>query len=1029
MFALVLGALRARPVQAVTVLFLTVLASAAATASPWYMLASARRAAVAEVRAAPAASRTLSVRRITTTSTDPRTALATFGSSVQRLLPVRDPEPVLGMTHSLGVSVASTMRPTPVAYRDDACAHLRITGSCPTAADEVVISQYTAGLLGLEPGATLSLREFATSPPVVLRVVGRYELDDPSGAYWADPLFSRSGAEGGDLDPVFVALSAFGTGRIPEATFVYDAVLPDALIQGEGGYDLADTLRQTGYRLEDAGFHLVTPAQDVVRLIAGDRAAIRRGVLVGAAQVLVLCWFALGLAGWYTARERRNDVALLKLRGATGTLRLALGQHLVPMLLGLVVGAVGGYLVARSLAGAVTDPVEVRLALGLSALAAAITVLGGLVALALTEVAALRAPVVALLRRVPAARRGWRSDVVDLLLIATAVAAVYQARSGGIGPGGAGLGLAAPTLVALAVALLVARLIGYLADRGGGRALRAGRLRWGLTALQFSRQPGTDRVFALVAVAVAVLATAAGGWTAAATVRVDWTTARLGAARVLTVQALNRTALLAAVDRADPQGREAMAVVANPGASPPVLALDASRLAAVARWRPDFGPVTALDVARSGANPVAALPAVTGSALTLRGRNDSGEALTVLAQLENRATGAAVSVPLGPVEPGEHEVSAPVRGCAGERGCRLLRLELVTAPDPDGQTAGAPPGSSLTVTGLSQRGAASAGGGTAGTAADGAADGAVLDATSLGDSRRWRSATAGLGLTINAREGALELRVATTDPFSDVVPDNRAFVVDTPLPLPIVIAGKRPSAWLVADATLNPFGGGPVPVRVAGTATALPVLGGEGVLLDLRSAQAVLADAGIGGTLQVWLATQGPTPVVDRLREAGLVVLADDTLLARQARLAEQGPAVSTWFRLLAAAAGLLLAAAALSVAATVDRSARAVDLRALRTQGLSRRAAITIGYAGYATLVPVGVLCGLVASALAGGLVGLPEPMFTDGGQLVVASAGVHPVVLGVAGLVALAVLGLTWWASVAPLRRQLRLIGGPSR
>ena len=62
----------------------------------------------------------------------------------------------------------------------------------------------------------------------------------------------------------------------------------------------------------------------------------------------------------------------------------------------------------------------------------------------------------------------------------------------------------------------------------------------------------------------------------------------VGADRVLIVQADSRSRLLAAPARVDPEGRTAMAVVAL-AVDRGVLAVDASRLAAVARWRGEYG--------------------------------------------------------------------------------------------------------------------------------------------------------------------------------------------------------------------------------------------------------------------------------------------------------------------------------------------------------------------------------------------------------------------------------------------------------
>src|SRR5258705_6101350 len=168
MFALVLGVLRARTAQTATVLLLTVLASVAATASPWYLLASARRAAAAEVDAAPAAKRMLSVRGITGTAGDPQAALTNFGDSVKRMLPVPGPNPVLGVTRSLSAIQALTTHSMSMAYRDGFCTHMQLVGSCATAPGEAVISSYSAAGLRLDVGDLLTLGACPTSAPTAL---------------------------------------------------------------------------------------------------------------------------------------------------------------------------------------------------------------------------------------------------------------------------------------------------------------------------------------------------------------------------------------------------------------------------------------------------------------------------------------------------------------------------------------------------------------------------------------------------------------------------------------------------------------------------------------------------------------------------------------------------------------------------------------------------------------------------------------------------------------------------------------------
>jgi hypothetical protein len=125
---------------------------------------------------------------------------------------------------------------------------------------------------------------------------------------------------------------------------------------------------------------------------------------------------------------------------------------------------------------------------------------------------------------------------------------------------------------------------------------------------------------------------------------------------------------------------------------------------------------------------------------------------------------------------------------------------------------------------------------------------------------------------------------------------------------------------------------------------------------------------------------------------------------------------------LLAAFIGVLLAAATVAVAAAVDRGAQAGQLGALRLQGLSRRSALITGYAGLVVLIGTGLLCGLVAAAIARPVAQVVAPPFTDGWHVIAPPGALSGAALALAGLVALLVLGLTGLLSVMPLIRRLR-------
>jgi len=995
MVALVLGAIRARTAQALTVLILTALIAAVAAAGPWYAIAAGSRAADGDVAAAPAGQRMLSVRQTATTGGDPQTSLDAFRGTVDGLLPIPGLRAVLGMTVALTTDRASGNPAMSVAYREEFCAHVRLTGPCPAAAGEAAISQDAAVQLGLAPGDKLVLSASQNTVPVTLRIVSRYVVADPAGDYWSNRLFRA--ADG--LEPAFTPVETFTDDQLSDPTLTYDVGVPQALIRGDDGYDLGRVLRAADARFDGAGLRLVNPTWQLLTVIAGDRRTIREAVVVGLSQVLVLGLFAIGLAGRYTGRERRGDIALLKLRGSTrrGMVWLALGQHLAPMLVGALAGAPLGFLAARLLAGPVLGPADRLDALGLSAAAVGLVVAGGLLVLLAVESAVLRLPVLRLLSRVSNGRRDWRADVLDLVLLAVAVAAAYQVRAG---RSTGGLALVAPALVALAVALLLARLLGRVADRGGGAALRSGRLLLGLVAAQTARRPGAHRVFALVAVAVAIFAGTAGAWSAGREARTQRSQVELGAPRVLTVQATNRTALQHAVRGADPGGTHAMAAVVDRDSIPPVVAVDSSRLAAIATWRPEYGALDTLGSAVRATAPPAAVM-VTGSGLTLRIRNADNDPVVVTAVLQHEATGVSHTVVFGPLARGEHRVGAPVSGCTTAPGCRLVRWQL-SAPGGDGLPSAS---AAVTIRGLSQQ--------------EPAAE--VLDAAALGDPRRWRPDFTDAAVDVFATAGALTMRMDRHETGRTQL-GSRVYAVDAALPLPVVMAGPQPANWQFSDAIVFAFGGSPVRVRVAGTAPVLPVVGGAGILADLDTARRISAEGDLGGTYQVWLAGDAPESVVTALRAHGLTILDDASVAGRAARLEDQGTAVGATFALLAAAVGLLLAAAAVAVAAAVERGPQLDQLSALRLQGLPLRTAIGTGYAGSAVLVVAGALAGLLAAAVARPAVGVTIRPFTDDWTLIRPPGALGAGALAVAGLVALVTLGLTSWLSVGPLVRRLR-------
>ncbi|WP_045747086.1 FtsX-like permease family protein [Actinoplanes rectilineatus] len=976
MFALVAGAVRTRTAQVATILVLAAVATAVTAAAPWYAYAAAARAAATDIAAAPDGQRTLSVRQgAEIESGDPGAVVEPFADRVRTRLPLPTEDVALGMITPLAVSRGGTDVDVRLAYRDDFCEQVRIDGACPAARGEVAISRAAAQRLTIGIGSRLTLRDTVSDRTVVTTVVGLYSVDDPSGAYWQSSLVR---AENG-LDPAFTAIDTFSAVMLKSVTLTYDSVIPEGLIS-RPGTDLRALLRAADKQLSP-DLRLVTSADQLIGTIEADRTVIASGVATAAVQILVLAWFAIALAGRYTGRDRRPDVALLKLRGSTrlGILRLLWGQHLVPLAAGTLLGAPAGLLLARLLAGPVDDTADRTSALLIGLGAALAVLLGGLLVLAVLEALVVRLPLSELLRRTSGGRGGWRSGLADLILVAVAVTVVYQAGvggpDGGLAPAGAGM-------LALAVALILARLLSHLAGRMGGAALRAGRLRTGLTALRVARQPGADRVFALVVVATTLFVTAVGGGDAEQRARAERGAWELGADRVLTVQTENRTTLLAAVRQADPDGRQAMAAVVDRVSDLPVLAVDSTRYAAVA--------APGLPGAPPGAGAGGRLPLITGEAVGVRAERHGKQPARLSLLLRNETTGLVVPVDLGVAGAGTTVLRGAAPGCA--TGCRIVHWSLT------GRT-----GAGVTVHSLDQLDPA----------------GPVLGAAELGDVARWRTGSTGVALDVSTSAAGLRLDVPVNT-SDDVESGSRAWPVETTLPLPAVLAGPEPDAWRFADPILGVFGT-PVPVR-ARAVGAVPVLGHHGLFVDLEAFRRLTDEAEPPGEYQVWLAADARPGLVGDLTAAGLTVVADRTVAGRADQLGAQGPAVAARFGLLAGAAALLLAAATVAVAAAVDRGTTREQLRALRVQGLPSRVAVATGRYGVGVPVLAGLVAGLLVTIPATRVTGARVLPFTDGWDVLPPPGVLGPVAFLLGGLAALTVLGLTTWLAVRPFLRDLR-------
>jgi putative ABC transport system permease protein len=437
----------------------------------------------------------------------------------------------------------------------------------------------------------------------------------------------------------------------------------------------------------------------------------------------------------------------------------------------------------------------------------------------------------------------------------------------------------------------------------------------------------------------------------------------VGADRVLTVRAENRLALLQAVRAADPSGRQAMAAVQSlRSGQDRVLLVDSPRLAAVAAWRPEYG-MTAEEAA-AALHPRAPDPImVTGGELAFdldvrMTAPERGRTLFFEAVLADPA-GTRLVARAGPLEEGAAVLKVQVPACAKAPGCRLSSLAVMQSTLEQRVFFAARPGFDVTVRGLS-----------AGTP--------VLTAETLADRTRWRLAVSAAppNLIVTPTGGGLLLRVAPIRPGP--ASDAGVYPVDAPAPI-ATIRAKKLQVRIAGDQRIT-YGSASIAERIAGSATRLPRLGDQGVLVDLEYADRLGADFGAGESMQVWLARGAPRDLTGRLEAQGLIIIGEESIDDVAARYASFGPPLTLQFMLLSAVIGVALAIGSASVVAAVERRPRAAELNALRIQGAPARVVRRVAVEGYLILIGVSLLTGVLLAVLINTSIGDVLPYFADG-------------------------------------------------
>ena len=987
-WTVMLRGIRFRAGRSLLVLLIAMVSTAAAVVAAGYLRAAQQSVLTDGLRAAPAYSTDLVV-GATGKGSDNTPGIDNAHLAINQALAARPDlarhlnRPIAAADTDTLMTGAGGQSMARLAYRQSVCTHVHIEGDCPTSDGQVLVSARSAQDTGLNIGdhltATFGVAGRSAVPAnphtAALTIVGLYTVTNPSDPYWGANAYFANGADPTGIvprrmDAVFTPSEQdVRTDATADVRTHLEIALRGDTVRVDDVAGLRTDLTAFSSSVKAGGLTLNTGLPQVLSSIATEQRDLSHTVPVVAVPLLLLCLFVLFLVIAALVEERSPEIALAKLRGFSSSRasRFGIAEVVVLIVLAAPLGVLLGLALVEVAAGtllATGTHAELRWPIFVAGAAAMIC--GGLAAL-LAGRRTLGRGVLGLLRRVPEQRSGWRANVGEiaaLVAVAAALVAAYENRT-------SALALAAAPLLALVAGLVAARLLAVTARLGLAAAQRRGKIPGLLAGARLARQPGRHRVIVVVTVAVSLLVFGALAWDVGATARTDHTSDTLGADRVYSVLAPYPSALVAAVDKADPSGNS-MAVVrgsqtyANQQVS--LLGVESDRLGKVVTWRGMAADT--LNGYVKKLRPATAPQITVPDALHVTADVTAAKSVELIALVA--APGQPPrSVSLGELSVGQSDYQAST-GCPS--GCRLLGLGLSRA------AAGGEGNADLTIT--------------------------ALGSTKTFDDSAWH---AGSGLTISASGSQLNLkgRVKNDD-------DLTATYVDTPASLPVVVAGGSPSDNRGAASFDFPsIGDDQERFTVAGRADRLPRVGAHGLLFDMRDAVSMAERTGTlaGATnlqYEVWASADAPADLASKLSADGISVVRTETVADDLDQLSRGAPTLGLWLYLFAGALALLLATGVVLLGAYIGSSTRVYEYAALKVTGVQPRALRRAVIREYRSTLGVSLIVGCLAG-VAGAVLMLPSiALVTASGPSGPVPYGGHMVALPIALVAAILAMAI---------------------
>lgn len=872
-----------------------------------------------------------------------------------------------------------------VLARTGLCGHLQFAqGACPTGTGDVAISERSAKLAGVAIGSHLALAPPRGQTSVPATVVGIYRQPATThDSYWRGNnyfVYGNGTTSTPQLDPLVGSFAtALAYARVAPAQIA--AAIPwspNAPLAGTGA--LGAAMRTVKTRIASHPSFQVSSGLAAIIAKANASAQLMQSIVLAIVlQLVLLVLLVLYALARAAAAGRRSEADFARRHGFTRPtmFALAVGEPVALIVVALPAGLLAAWifvaLVGRSL---FADGIPVAFDAWSIAAAVGVCVMG-VVAVALASAE--------LWRRDASSRSSVAVLALDISAVVLALAGLLALATRGSQTDA--LALLAPGLLALGAAVIALRLALLGIRAGIRRTAESPRIASFLALRELGRRPAVLRQALPLAAAVTVCLFAVGSYARASSNRSLLAHFEVGADRVVSVSTTPGFDLESAVRRADPSGRQAMAAAFYRSTYGQLLAVDSSRLAAVATWPSGLHTTATEELARRLTPHEPAPVTLRGDTLQLAASLPAGTPpMTLYIDLFDEVNGTTSTVQLGPIRPGTHTYSASLDGaCPGT--CRVVDL----SPAWTGANIVFPGTVRLGVSGF---GARSWGSNSPGVSIAPSQGGVVFglpgQLVSVG------------GLLLVPASNQMHVPAVVTTGFEQNNPPT-------------------PPGNSISVVNLD---GNPLNAKVIAAVPTLPLVGTNGALVDLGLAQRELTGPTPDATEQVWLTRGASSAILRRLRAMGVHIGATRRASTVRGDLDRSGPALGYDLMLIISPIAALLALGTIMFGIVSESRRRRGDLIALRVAGIAprvvRRSLLLENLAVLATALVVGLAVAVGALALA--LPSLPE--FVNGTDGLPVPTSVPLIVVAIAAF-ALAVVFVVAAATTTRLALGRRTAG----